>query len=204
MFKWKPRCSPFRIAYQFWIWPIPSYLTEPPCALRTPSTCSWSQCKQYNTIQLEDPKKKHESTVGYNFRSFQGWPPNLYSNESLGSPFSEKHINFEFGQFLHTLKCLRVRFALLIQLEDQKKKYESTVGYNFRSFLRVANKFLFKWKPRFSPFRKTYQFWIWPIPSYLKEPPVCTSHSFNLLVFSVETIQYSVKTKNEIWIYGWV
>ena len=28
-------------------------------------------------------------TVGYNFRSFQVWPTNLYSNESLGSPLSE-------------------------------------------------------------------------------------------------------------------
>ena len=87
-----------------------------------------------NTIQRDDQTRNNESTVGYNFRSFQGWPTNLYSNESLGSPFSEKHINFEFGQFLHTIKCLRVRFALLIQLEDQNKKYESTVGYNFRSF----------------------------------------------------------------------
>ena len=79
--------SPLRITYQFWIWPIPSYLKEPPCALRTPSTCSWSQCKQYNTAWRL--KKKYESTVGYNLRSFQGWPTNLYSNKSLGSPLSE-------------------------------------------------------------------------------------------------------------------
>ena len=86
------------------------------------------------TIQYSVKKNRYACTVGYNFWNCQGWPTNLYSNESLVSPLSEKHINFEFGQFLHTLKCLRVHFALLIQLEDQKKKYESTVGYNFRSF----------------------------------------------------------------------
>ena len=48
--KWKPRFSPFRITYQFWIWPIPSYLKHPPCALSTPSTCRCSQWKQYNTV----------------------------------------------------------------------------------------------------------------------------------------------------------
>ena len=35
---------------QFWIWPIPSYLKEPPCALCTRSTCWCSQWKQYNTV----------------------------------------------------------------------------------------------------------------------------------------------------------
>ena len=35
---------------QFWIWPIPSYVKEPPCALRTSSTCRCSQWKQYNTV----------------------------------------------------------------------------------------------------------------------------------------------------------
>ena len=46
--------------------------------------------------------------VGYNFRSFQGRPTNLYPNESLCSPHFEYYIIFEFGQFLHTLKSLRV------------------------------------------------------------------------------------------------
>ena len=137
IFKWKPRFSPFTITYQFWIRPIPSYLKETPCALRIHSTCWCSQWKQYNTAWR--PNTKYESTVGYNFRSFQGWPTNLYSNESLGSPFSEKHINFEFGQFLHTLKSLRVHLALIqlagvlsvnntIQLEDQKRNMNLRLG----------------------------------------------------------------------------
>ena len=48
--KWKLRFSPFRITYHFWIWSISSYLKEPPCALRTPSTCLCSQWKQCNTV----------------------------------------------------------------------------------------------------------------------------------------------------------
>ena len=112
IFKWKPRFSPFRITYKFWIWPIPSYLKEPPCALRTPSTCRCFQWKQYsgnNTIQGV-----------------------------------KKNRNF----------AMHVRLGIILW-----------------KFSRVADKFIFKWKPRFSPFRITYQFWIWPIPSYLKEPP---------------------------------
>ena len=64
---------------------------------------------------------------------------NKYSNESLGSLLSEKHINFEFGQFLHTLKSLRVHFALIqlagvlsgnntIQREDQKRNMNLRLG----------------------------------------------------------------------------
>ena len=41
-----------------------------------------------NTILCEE-KNKYECTVGYNFKSFQGRPTNLYPNESLGSPLSE-------------------------------------------------------------------------------------------------------------------
>ena len=41
---------PLRITYQFWIWPMASYLKDPPCALSTPSTCRCSQWKQYNTV----------------------------------------------------------------------------------------------------------------------------------------------------------
>ena len=55
--------------------------------------------------------------VGYNFRSVQGRPTNLYPNESLYSPLKEYYIIFEFGQFLHTLKSLRVHL-LLIQWEQ--------------------------------------------------------------------------------------
>ena len=55
--------------------------------------------------------------VGYNFRSFQGRATKLYPNESLYSPLKEYYIIFEFGQFLHTLKSLRVHL-LLIQWEQ--------------------------------------------------------------------------------------
>ena len=51
--------------------------------------------------------------VGYNFRSVQGRPTNLYRNESLYSPLSEYYIIFEFGQFFHTLKSLRVHLGLI-------------------------------------------------------------------------------------------
>ena len=43
----------------------------------------------YNTVWR---KKRYECTFGYNFKSFQGWLKNVYPNESLGSPLSEKHI----------------------------------------------------------------------------------------------------------------
>ena len=51
--------------------------------------------------------------VGYIFRSIQGRPTNLHRNEGLRSPHFEYHIIFEFSQFLHTLKSLRVHRALL-------------------------------------------------------------------------------------------
>ena len=54
-------------------------------------------------------------------------------------------MNFEFGQFLHTLKSLRVHFVLLqlagafsgnntIQCKDKKRKMNVHCGYNLRSF----------------------------------------------------------------------
>ena len=55
--------------------------------------------------------------VGYIFRSIQGRPTNLHPNEGLRSPHFEYHIIFEFSQFLHTLKSLRVHL-LLIQWEQ--------------------------------------------------------------------------------------
>ena len=105
--KWKPMFSPLRILYHFWIWPIPSYLKEPPCTLRTHSV---------DTIQhytLWRNKNKYECLVGYNFRSTQGRPTNLHPNEGLRSPLFEYHIIFEFDQFRHTLKSLHVHRALL-------------------------------------------------------------------------------------------
>ena len=39
--------------------------------------------------------------------------PYLHPNEALGSSRFEYHIIFEFGQFLHTLRSLRVHRALL-------------------------------------------------------------------------------------------
>ena len=99
--------SPLRILYHFLIWPIPSYLKEPPCTLRTHSV----ETIQHYTLWRN--KNKYECLVGYNFRSTQGRPTNLHPNEGLRSPLFEYHIIFEFGQFLHTLKSLRVHRALL-------------------------------------------------------------------------------------------
>ena len=103
IFKWKPTFSPFRITYQFWIWPISSYLKELPCALRTPSTCWCSQWKLQYSV-----KKKRNMNV---------------------------HLDIICEVF------------------------------------KNSRQIIFKWKPRLSPFRIAYQFWIWPISSYLKEPP---------------------------------
>ena len=51
--------------------------------------------------------------VGYNFTSFQGRPTNLYPNESHVLPFKNIISFFLFGQFLHTLKSLRVHLGLI-------------------------------------------------------------------------------------------
>ena len=99
--------SPLRILYHFWIWPIPSYLKEPPCTLRTHSV----DRIQHYTLWWN--KNKYECLVGYNFRSTQGRPTNLHPNEGLRSPLFEYHIIFEFDQFRHTLKSLHVHRALL-------------------------------------------------------------------------------------------
>ena len=71
---------------------------------------------------------------------------NSRPNESLGSPLSEKHIGFEFGQFLHTLNVrhghlalwiLTINYgALYIQHEEKKQNVNETIsmfGYNFKS-----------------------------------------------------------------------
>ena len=99
--------SHLRILYHFLIWPIPSYLKEPPCTLRTHSV----ETIQHYTLWRN--KNKNECLVGYNFRSTQGRPTNLHPNQGLRSPLFEYHIIFEFAQFLHTLKSLRVHRALL-------------------------------------------------------------------------------------------
>ena len=86
--KWKLMFSPLRILYHFWIWPIHSYLKEPPCTLRTHSV----ETIQHYTLWRNN--NKYECMVGYNFRSFQGRPTNLYPNESQCSPLFEYHIIF--------------------------------------------------------------------------------------------------------------
>ena len=48
--------SPFRISYHFLIWPISSYIKEPPCTQSTPSSCRCSQWEQINTIHCEEIK----------------------------------------------------------------------------------------------------------------------------------------------------
>ena len=51
--------TPFRKTYQFWIWPIPSYLKEPPCAPRT-------------QIQREDQKRNMNLRLGIILEVFKG------------------------------------------------------------------------------------------------------------------------------------
>ena len=104
--------SPLRISYHFWICPISSYLKEPPCTQSTPSSCRCSQWELINTTLWRNTNI-YECMVGYNFRSFQGRPTNLYPNESLCSPLWEYYIIFEFGLIIHTLKSLRVHLGLI-------------------------------------------------------------------------------------------
>ena len=99
--------SPFRISYHFLICPISSYLKEPPSTLRTQSM----ETIQHYTLWRNT--NKYECMVGYNFRSFQGRPTNLYPNERLCSRLEEHYIIFEFGLSIHTLKSLRVHFGLI-------------------------------------------------------------------------------------------
>ena len=90
--------SHLRILYHFLIWPIPSYLKEPPCTLRTHSV----ETIQHYTLWRN--KNKYECMVGYNFRSFQGRPTN-------GKPmFSHLRIISIWPTYL---KSLRVHRALL-------------------------------------------------------------------------------------------
>ena len=102
--------SPLRILYHFWIWPIHSYLKEPPCTLRTHSV----ETIQHYTLWRN--KNKYECMVGYNFRSFQGRPTNLYPNERpMFSPLPEflHYIIFQFGLSIHTLKSVCVHLGLI-------------------------------------------------------------------------------------------
>ena len=132
--------SPLRILYHFWIWPIPSYLKEPPCTLRTHSV----DIIQHYTLWWN--KNKYECLVGYNFRSTQGRPTNLHPNEGLRSPLFEYHIIFEFDTISSYLKeppCTQstpssCRCSQWEQINTtlwrNKNKYECMVGYNFRIF----------------------------------------------------------------------
>ena len=65
--------------------------------------------------------------VGYNFTSFQGWPTNLYPNESHVLPFKNIISFFLFGQFLHTLKSLRVHLGNLHPNESSFSGNNSTL-----------------------------------------------------------------------------
>ena len=170
--------SPLRILYHFWIWPIPSYLREPPCTLRTHSV----DRIQHYTLWWN--KNKYECLVGYNFRSTQGRPTNLHPNEGLRSPLFEYHIIFEFDQFRHTLKSLHVHRALLqvagvlsgnkSTLPCEEIKINMNVWLDITSpFFKGGRQIYIQMKAMFSPLRILYHFWIWPISSYLKEPP-CT------------------------------
>ena len=99
--------SPLRILYHFWIWPIHSYLKEPPCTLRTHSV----ETIQHYTLWRN--KNKYECMVGYNFRSFQGRPKIYIQMKAYVLPFSNIISFFNLAYFIHTLKSLRVHLGLI-------------------------------------------------------------------------------------------
>ena len=134
--------SPLRILYHFWIWPIPSYLKEPPCTLRTHSV----DIIQHYTLWWN--KNKYECLVGYNFRSTQGRPTNLsIQMKAYVLPISNIISFLNLTNFVIPLKSLHVHRALLqvarcllsgnkstTTLWRNKNKYECMVGYNFTIF----------------------------------------------------------------------
>ena len=136
--------------------------------------------------------------VGYNFRSFQGRPTNLYPNESLCSPLWEYYIIFEFGLFIHTLKSLRVHLGL-IQWKQFNTIHCEEIQINMNVWLDITSEVFKGGRTNLYPneslcsphLRMLYHFWIWPIHSYLKEPP-CT-----LRTHSVETIQHYTLWRNK-------
>ena len=185
--------SPLRILYHFRIWPIPSYIKEPPCTLRTHSV----ETIQHYTLWRN--KNKYECLVGYNFRSTQGRPTNLHPNEGLGSSLFEYHIIFEFAQFLHTLKSLRVHRALL-QVAGVLSGNKSTlpceeIQIDMNVWFEITSE-VFKGGRQIYIQMKAYNFIFEFVPSYLKEPCTLRTHS-------EETIQHYTLWRNKN-IYGLV
>ena len=146
--------SHLRILYHFWIGPIPSYLNEPPCTQNTPSSCRCSQWEQINTTLWRN-KNRYECMVWYNFWYFQGRPTNLHTLLKGGL---RVHLGLIQWKQFNTIHCDEIKINMNVWLGITS---------------REAYKCISKWMPMFSHLRILYHFWIWPIPSYLKEPP-CT------------------------------
>ena len=131
--------SPLRILYHFWIWPIPSYLKEPPCTLRTHS----EEIIQHYTLWRN--KNIYECLVGYNFRSTQGRPTNLHPSEGLVLSFRISYHLWicTISSYLKEPPCTQstpssCRCSQWEQINTtlwrNTNKYECMVWYNFRSF----------------------------------------------------------------------
>ena len=138
--------------------------------------------------------------VGYIFRSTQGKPTNLHRNEGLRSPHFEYHIIFEFSQFLHTLKSLRVDRALLqvavVLIGNKSTLHCKEIKIDMNVWLDITSEVFnggrqsyTQMKAYILPLKTLYHFWICPISSYLKEPP-CT-----LTTHSVGTNQHYIVKK---------
>ena len=96
------------------------------------------------TVQYSVEKKINMNVrLGINLKLFKGDRQIYIQMKAYVFPCQD-NINFEFGQWLHTLRTLRVHLALLqlagvlsgnnTILYEEKNKYECTFGYNFRSF----------------------------------------------------------------------
>ena len=178
IFKWKPRFSPFRITYQFWIWPIPSYVKEPPCTLRTPSTCRWFSVE---TIQNSVKTKTENMHVrlGIILEIFKGGRQIYIQMKAYVLHFQNSILILNLANSFIPLRasvCTSHSFNLpvfsveTIQYSVKKNIYAYTVGYNISNVQGWPIYLYWNDSLGSAPFRITYQFWIWPIPSYLKEP----------------------------------
>ena len=74
--------------------------------------------------------------LGISSEVFNGRPTNLHRNEGLRSPHFEYHIIFEFSQFLHTLKSLRVHL-LQINTHCKEIKINMNVWLDITSFRQI-------------------------------------------------------------------
>ena len=79
--------------------------------------------------------------VGYNFRSFQGRPTNYIQMKAYVLPFKNIIYIFEFGQFVHTLKSLRVHLGL-IQWKQFNTIHCEEIKINMNVWLGISSEVL--------------------------------------------------------------